>query len=195
LAADFGKTNGFSLRFSFLKSENSASLICSKVSVCLQFSHRKEAVHMYEIETLSDRLIDEACKLRASDIHIVPREHDAVVHYRIDDELIRMKKIKREETHRLISHFKFLASMDIGERRKPQNGSLSVKREKAIVYLRLSTLPTVYDESLVIRILPHERVPPLKTLSLFPSSTAKILSLLNHSHGLMIFTGPTDCVT
>ncbi|ALC81611.1 MULTISPECIES: competence type IV pilus ATPase ComGA [Bacillus] len=146
---------------------------------------------MYEIETLSDRLIDEACKLRASDIHIVPREKDAVVHYRIDDDLIRMKKMKREESHRLISHFKFLASMDIGERRKPQNGSLSVKREDASVHLRLSTLPTVYDESLVIRVLPQERIPPLNKLSLFSSSTAKILSLLNHSHGLFLFTGPT----
>ena len=75
--------------------------------------------------------------------------------------------------------------MDIGEKRKPQNGSLYLQIDGQEVYLRLSTLPTVYQESLVIRLHLQASVQPLSHLSLFPS-TAK-----RYSQGLLVFTGPT----
>lgn len=146
---------------------------------------------MQAIELLSERLIEEACSLHASDIHIVPKDKDAMIQYRIDDDLIEKQTMRKEVCERIISHFKFLASMDIGERRRPQNGSLSLNTTNVNVHLRLSTLPTIFEESLVIRILPQEKIPSLDQISLFPSTTRKLLSLLNHSHGLMIFTGPT----
>ncbi|MBD1378838.1 competence type IV pilus ATPase ComGA [Metabacillus arenae] len=146
---------------------------------------------MQPIELLSERLVEEAYFLQASDIHIIPQANHAHIHYRIDHAIRESRKINKQVSQRLISHFKFLASMDIGERRKPQNGVLSVSTQKLNVHLRLSTLPTVYEESLVIRILPQEKVPSFQYLSLFPSTSKKILSLLNHSHGLIIFTGPT----
>ncbi|MCD7033124.1 GspE/PulE family protein [Metabacillus sp. GX 13764] len=146
---------------------------------------------MQAIELLSERIIEEAHSLQASDIHLVPRDEDAAVHYRIDDDLIEKHVLKKDVCQRLISHLKFLASMDIGERRKPQNGALAFTSAKGKMNLRLSTLPTIYDESLVIRLLAKEKVPAVPKLSLFPSITNKLLSFLNHSHGLMIFTGPT----
>lgn len=84
--------------------------------------------------------------------------------------------IEKEFGEKLVSHFKFLASMDIGERRKPQNGSLYLQMDGQEVYLRLSTLPTVYQESLVIRLHLQASIQPLSHLSLFPS-TAKKYSL------------------
>ena len=66
--------------------------------------------------------------------------------------------------------------MDIGEKRKPQNGSLYLQIDGQEVYLRLSTLPTVYQESLVIRLHLQASVQPLSHLSLFPSTAAKLLS-------------------
>ncbi|MBO1512333.1 competence type IV pilus ATPase ComGA [Metabacillus bambusae] len=146
---------------------------------------------MQTIEQLSERLIEEACALRASDIHIVPKEQETLIHFRVDDDLIEKHSMKKEICERIISHLKFLASMDIGERRRPQNGALSISTTNINVHLRLSTLPTIHEESLVIRILPQEKIPPITQLSLFPATTNKLLSILNHSHGLMIFTGPT----
>lgn len=81
--------------------------------------------------------------------------------------------------------------MDIGERRKPQNGSLTLKLKEGNVHLRMSTLPTINEESLVIRVMPQYNIPSIDKLSLFPKTGATLLSFLKHSHGMLIFTGPT----
>jgi len=148
--------------------------------------------HLYGIEYLGQELLEEACRMRASDVHIVPREKEASVSFRVDADLIQQRIIDKKSGERLIAHFKFLSSMDIGERRRPQNGSLAVMLRRGQVFVRLSTLPTVNDESLVIRILPQDHVPKTKYLSLFPKASARLLSFLNHSHGLILFTGPTN---
>lgn len=83
--------------------------------------------------------------------------------------------------------------MDIGEKRKPQNGSLYLQIDGQEVYLRLSTLPTVYQESLVIRLHLQASVQPLSHLSLFPSTAKKTTLVLRYSQGLLVFTGPTGC--
>lgn len=131
---------------------------------------------MQAIEPLSGRVIEEACRMRASDIHIVPCKKEAIIRFRIDGELIQKDRLTRLECSRLISHFKFLSSMDIGERRQPQSGALTLQVNNKPVHLRMSTLPTVYDESLVIRVLPQASAPPLRSLSLFPDATSKLLS-------------------
>lgn len=75
---------------------------------------------MDSIEKVSKNLIEEAYLTKASDIHIVPRERDAIIHFRVDHALLKKRDMKKEECVRLISHFKFLSAMDIGERRKPK---------------------------------------------------------------------------
>ena len=96
-----------------------------------------------------------------------------------------------EDCDRLISHFKFKASMDIGERRRPQSGAYSFTTCGQIIGLRLSTFPASQSESLVIRILPQQENVPFFQISLYPSMTRKLLALLKHAHGLIILTGPT----
>jgi competence protein ComGA len=99
--------------------------------------------------------------------------------------------IPKEECDRLISHLKFTASMDIGERRRPQSGAFTLTIEGKLIGFRLSTLPAKFSESLVIRILPQQEQIPFFQISLFPNSSQKLLALLKHAHGLIIFTGPT----
>jgi competence protein ComGA len=143
------------------------------------------------IEGLADRIIQDAVRNHASDVHIIPRKNDTLVQLRISNKLIPKLHLPKEECDRLVSHFKFTASMDIGERRRPQSGSCSYVINGQIVGLRLSTLPANQCESLVIRILPfHENI-PFYQISLFPSVSRKLISLLKHSHGLIILTGPT----
>ncbi|WP_110111322.1 ATPase, T2SS/T4P/T4SS family [Bacillus sp. CGMCC 1.16541] len=146
---------------------------------------------MKEIETFADQLVKYANKYHVSDIHIVPRKQDALIQLRMDQELVQKEIIPRSVCERLISHFKFLGGMDIGERRKPQNGALTIGLEGNEVNLRLSTLPTSYDESLVIRVLPQDKITSMSHLALFKKDTQKLISLLKHSHGMIIFTGPT----
>ncbi|KZZ86303.1 MULTISPECIES: competence type IV pilus ATPase ComGA [Bacillaceae] len=146
---------------------------------------------MQEIEALCANVVNQAVELHASDIHIVPKEHYTEVLYRIDDDLLKQQQLPRDVSQRLISHLKFEASMDIGERRKPQSGALSIALKDLEIPIRLSTLPTIYEESMVIRLLSSDKVPRSSRISLFPSATKKLLSFFYHSHGLMIFTGPT----
>ncbi|MES0855513.1 competence type IV pilus ATPase ComGA [Geobacillus sp. G4] len=144
-----------------------------------------------EIEQTANRLLAEAVQRRASDLHLVPRRHDAAVRLRLDGMLVDVGVLPKETAERLIVHFKFLAGMDIGERRRPQSGAMEVTEFGETVYLRLSTLPTLYDESLVIRLLPQRLSLPLRELSLFSRSTARLFSFMQHPQGLVLLTGPT----
>lgn len=146
---------------------------------------------MNSIEQLAERVISNAVRSNATDIHFLPRKTDTLIQLRIGNKLIPTFTIPRQDCDRLISHFKFTASMDIGERRRPQSGAFSYEVNGQIIGLRLSTLPASNSESLVIRLLPQGQQFPLHQLSLFPAMTRKVINLLKLSHGLIIFTGPT----
>jgi len=155
-------------------------------------SKEKEEIFIVaSIEKIAEQLIHYAYMYHISDVHIIPREEDAVVQVRMGKELVIKEVMSKRNCERLIAHFKFLGGMDIGEKRKPQSGSLVVTIHAEPISLRFSTLPTFFEESLVIRILPQNHITPLDQLSLFPGVTRKLISLLKHSHGLIIFTGPT----
>jgi competence protein ComGA len=143
------------------------------------------------IEILANRIIKDAARNQATDIHILPRKNDTLVQIRLTNQLIPRLTLPKEECDKLISHFKFTANMDIGERRRPQNGAIFCEVDGKLMGLRLSTLPSNSRESLVIRLLPQQEQIPFHQLSLFPSMTRKLLALLKHAHGLIIFTGPT----
>lgn len=143
------------------------------------------------IEILADRIIADAARNNATDIHIIPRRKDTLIQLRLTNRLIPRLCLPREECDRLISHFKFSANMDIGEKRRPQSGAIICEAGGKMLGLRLSTLPSNNTESLVIRLLPQQEQIPFHQLSLFPSMTRKLLALLKHAHGLIIFTGPT----
>ncbi|RWR15115.1 competence type IV pilus ATPase ComGA [Siminovitchia fortis] len=144
------------------------------------------------IERTADLLISEAVRLNASDIHIIPRRQDYLVKLRVHGQLGHYGTLPPIAGERLISHLKFMASMDIGERRKPQSGSWQTHTRNTFVALRISTLPsTLSKESLVIRIFPQNHSFFLEKMSLFPKSMLRLISMMSHSHGMLIFTGPT----
>ena len=146
---------------------------------------------MSSIEQLADRVITDAVRNNATDIHFLPRKNDTLIQLRIGNKILTQFHIPKSECDRLISHFKFTASMDIGEKRRPQSGSFSYNVDGNVIGLRLSTLPASNSESLVIRLLPQQQQIPFFQLSLFPVMTRKLVALLKHAHGLVIFTGPT----
>lgn len=148
-------------------------------------------INKSSIEHLADRIVSDAVRNQASDIHIIPRQTDTLIQLRMNNNIIPRLYLPKDECDRLVSHFKFMANMDIGEKRRPQSGSFVSYVNSRAINLRLSTLPSNYSESLVIRLLPQQEQIPFYQISLFPSMTRKLLALLKHAHGLIIITGPT----
>lgn len=146
---------------------------------------------MVSIEQLASKILKDALKRNATDIHIVPRKSDTLIQFRIANKIVPHYYLPKEDCERLISHFKFTANMDIGEKRRPQSGSFSIVKDGMEIGFRLSTLPLNQLESLVIRILPSTEQIPLSKLSLFPNMNNKLISLLQYANGLLLFTGPT----
>ncbi|WHX99305.1 ATPase, T2SS/T4P/T4SS family [Neobacillus sp. DY30] len=166
-----------------------------KLERCRIRTETKEKVVLFivsAIEILANRIITDAARNQATDIHIVPRKKDTLIQIRLTNKLIPRLSLPKDECDRLISHFKFTANMDIGERRRPQSGAIFCEVDGKLMGLRLSTLPSNNRESLVIRLLPQQEQIPFHQLSLFPGMTRKLLALLKHAHGLIIFTGPTS---
>lgn len=146
---------------------------------------------MNEVEQKSRFLLTEALRTGASDVHFIPRKENTLIRYRIDGVLVNQDTISKRLAEKLASHFKFLAGMDIGEKRRPQNGALDFRNDDRYVNLRLSTLPTPFGESLAMRILPQYQNYSLSKLSLFPQMNIQLLSLIDPSDGFILVTGPT----
>ncbi len=144
-----------------------------------------------EIELKSQQILKHAIETEASDIHFLPRKHDVLIELRIHGYLYELDMIPIEQAERMISHFKFLAGMDIGEKRRPQSGAMISNVSHKEVNLRLSTLPTPYQESLVIRLQPQKQSIRISDLSIFQESTNQLSSLLKYESGLILVSGPT----
>ncbi len=137
-------------------------------------------------------IILEASRLGASDIHIHPRAKSVVVRYRIDGVL--MDKIQVPHTlHRsLVARIKVMAELDITERRRPQDGRITVRTPTRMVDLRISTLPTVNGEKVVMRMLDRNAaVQPLEALGIGESDLAKLTNVVERPQGIILATGPT----
>ncbi len=139
----------------------------------------------------SKLILNEASKRNASDIHIVPSRKIANIYFRINQKLILFDEISSAVCEKLVSHFKFSASMDIGEKRKPQNGTLEFSFQSRRISLRLSSIPTPFQESLVIRLLPQDDSLKIEQLSLFSTDSLLLKQLTKKRNGLIIITGPT----
>lgn len=147
---------------------------------------------MMTVKRTADELISQAARLGVTDVHIIPRRKDYLVKFRLHGHLIPRKPISSTAGERLISHLKFMASMDISEKRKPQSGAWQTHSNGKQISLRISTLPTALSkESLVIRIIPQQQSFSLDKISLFPKSVQQLYSMMSLSHGMIIFTGPT----
>ncbi len=139
-----------------------------------------------------NQMISRALESRASDIHIEPYESELKVRYRIDGILHDMESPPRQMKSAIISRFKILAQLNIAERRLPQDGRFKIKVAGKDVDLRISTVPTLYGESVVIRLLERSQIfSDLQSLG-FPGDTFERFSdTITKPHGMVLVTGPT----
>ena len=129
---------------------------------------------------------------RASDIHIIPEEKIAKVKFRIDGMLYDELILPKERLPSVASRMKILANMDITERRLPQDGSRKIKVHGKTVDLRFSCLPTVYGESIVIRLLHKEDgLMSLEDMGFFEQAIEGLRQCIGKPYGMLLFTGPT----
>ncbi|MFH1772457.1 MAG: ATPase, T2SS/T4P/T4SS family [Candidatus Omnitrophota bacterium] len=141
---------------------------------------------------LVDLIIRQAIDEDASDIHLEPHHDKFTLRYRIDGILYDMPSPSPSLYLPIISRVKILAKLDIAEKRLPQDGGFMVKLGKHFIDLRVSTLPTIYGEKVVLRILDKSRVPlELAKLGFFPLELEAIRKGITASYGLVLLTGPT----
>ena len=141
---------------------------------------------------LVNAVILEALRLGASDIHIHPRTKHVVVRYRIDGVLQDKIQIPSTLLMSLVSRIKVMAEMDITARRRPQDGRITVKTPMRIVDLRISTLPTINGEKVVMRVLERQSAAQsLEELGLSANNLRRLLHVVNKPQGIILATGPT----
>ncbi|MFC6463838.1 competence type IV pilus ATPase ComGA [Marinilactibacillus sp. GCM10026970] len=146
-----------------------------------------------EIESFAKHLITLAHSFETSDIHILPEENHYAAYYRLHGRMEKQFYLDRDEGARLISYFKFVANMDVGEHRKPQSGSLNFEIESKMIDLRFSTITNYHSrESLVIRLLKQKSQENLKTGSFFEHELTLLNKLIAFKSGLILFSGPVD---
>ncbi|MHC4835346.1 MAG: GspE/PulE family protein [Planctomycetota bacterium] len=141
-----------------------------------------------------DLMLSQAIKSRASDIHIEPQERTMNIRMRIDGMLTDMVPPARKMQAAVIARIKILSEMDISDRRLPQDGRFKIKRGrgKSDIDVRVSSLPTIYGEKIVMRILDKGAVQhDLNMLGLEPKLLDEFKSTLAQPHGIIIVTGPT----
>src|SRR4051812_31955742 len=137
-------------------------------------------------------LIREAHDAEASDIHLEATRDGLRVRLRVDGVLTELPSPPRGLQAAVVSRVKLLAELDIAERRSPQDGRIRVRLESRELDLRVSTVPTLYGESVVLRLLDRGGRPvKLEELDLSPEILPAFLKLIHKSHGIILATGPT----
>ncbi|MEN2765562.1 GspE/PulE family protein [Ornithinibacillus xuwenensis] len=141
---------------------------------------------------LLDQLLSGAIRLRASDIHIDPQEDNVYVRYRIDGRLQTEKLVPKELLNALVARIKILADLNITQTRLPQDGRIKMNVDQIPVDLRISCLPTVFGEKVVIRVLDlNNALMQLSELNLTKENHQKYRQLITQPTGLVLLTGPT----
>jgi type IV pilus assembly protein PilB len=138
-------------------------------------------------------LISTAVQRRASDIHLRPGEHGTDILYRIDDEMVPVRSLMQALHPAVVSRIKVLANMNLAEHRRAQDGRTTFALDDGRkVDLRISVMPAVYGESVVVRLLDtNESLWNLEQLGLTPEDRVRIDDVMERSHGMFLATGPT----
>jgi type IV pilus assembly protein PilB len=141
---------------------------------------------------LVNSIIVQALRQRASDIHIEAQETRVRVRYRIDGSLYNVMTPPRHIHPAIISRIKIMAEMDIAERRLPQDGRIQLKVENREIDLRVSTIPTVFGEKIVMRILDKSQtMVGIEKIGLIAENRQRFDSMLTKPYGIILLTGPT----
>jgi type IV pilus assembly protein PilB len=141
---------------------------------------------------LVDLIIRQAINERASDIHVEPFKDRIALRYRIDGKLYEIPPPARHLHLAIISRIKILAKLDIAEKRLPQDGAITVKIDDRPIDIRVSTIPTIYGEKIVLRILDRSQtVLDLSQLGFDAKQLEHLRKAINAPYGLIFLTGPT----
>ena len=143
---------------------------------------------------LVNSIIFQAAEEGASDIHVEPQEQELIVRFRIDGVLHVAQRIPKRLTAGVTTRLKVLSKLDIAERRKPQDGRITLTAAAAgrLLDIRVATLPTVEGETVTMRLLDKSReVPTLESLGLSEEMRGKVAGILARPTGAMLVTGPT----
>lgn len=144
------------------------------------------------IVRLVDSIIESAMAARASDIHFEPQERSLRVRFRIDGSMAEHADIPRSQTGALVARLKVLCNMDITETRRPQDGRLRFQLHNRDFDIRVSAVPTVFGEKLVLRILDKSSVlVPIRNLGFLPEQQERFERLIRRPHGMVLVVGPT----
>jgi type IV pilus assembly protein PilB len=166
-----------------------------------EFDGRNQSIDLDELKELSEsnpvkKLLNlvllQAIRDKASDIHFEPFENEYKMRYRIDGVLYEMIPPPKYIAAALSSRIKVMANLDIAERRLPQDGRISLSVQGNPIDLRVSVLPTMFGESVVLRVLDRSQVSfDLEKLGLQPEDLKVTRQLINKPNGIVIVTGPT----
>jgi type IV pilus assembly protein PilB len=141
---------------------------------------------------LINAILTDAVKKGASDIHFECFEHDIRVRYRIDGALLEVMKPPMKLKAALISRFKIMAQLNIAERRVPQDGRIKLKYGNKVIDYRVSTLPTLFGEKIVLRILDKGNLTlDLEKFGIEPKAEADLMEAVQNPYGMVLVTGPT----
>jgi type II secretory ATPase GspE/PulE/Tfp pilus assembly ATPase PilB-like protein len=143
---------------------------------------------------LVDDLLRQGLAEGASDIHVEPAADRVLVRTRVDGFLARARELPLGLHSPMVSRIKVMASLDIAERRVPQDGYIRLGAAGADAYLRVSTLPSRHGEKVVLRVFePGRGLLALEALGLSEAQRALVGGMLGHAHGMLLVTGPTGC--
>lgn len=139
-----------------------------------------------------NNMFSQAIDRRASDVHIEPEEHTFFVRYRVDGVLYEHINLPKERFNPIASRIKLISGLDIAERRLPQDGRLNIRVSGQDLDIRVSCLPGVHGESIVMRLLPKERqTSRLQQLGFAPDHLQMFNNWISEPHGIILVTGPT----
>ncbi|NOY54063.1 MAG: type IV-A pilus assembly ATPase PilB [Deltaproteobacteria bacterium] len=166
--------------------------IIEDVEEDLDLGEIKQAVEDAPVVKLVNLILSEAIKKGASDIHIEPYEKEFRVRYRIDGVLYETMAPPKRLKDALTSRLKIMAELDIAERRLPQDGRIKLKMKNKEVDLRVSTLPTLFGEKVVMRILDKSNLMlDMTKLGFDPEALKKLQEAIFSPYGMVLVTGPT----
>ncbi|HVT40747.1 MAG TPA: ATPase, T2SS/T4P/T4SS family [Gemmatimonadaceae bacterium] len=141
---------------------------------------------------LINAILTDAVRRGASDIHFECFEHDLRVRYRVDGELEEIMKPPKKMQAALVSRFKIMSQLNIAERRVPQDGRIKLKMGKRVIDYRVSTLPTLFGEKVVLRILDKGNLTlDLEKFGIEPRAERELMEAVQNPYGMVLVTGPT----
>lgn len=154
--------------------------------------HLKDLASEAPVIRLVNGILHKAVECRASDIHVEPFENELKVRYRVDGQLITGEAPAAGLTAAVVSRLKIMARLDIAERRLPQDGRIMLRVHGRELDLRVSTVPTSFGESVVMRLLDRQNLRlDFAQMGIESAMQARIESLLARPHGIVLVTGPT----